>query len=113
MTLPAIQNTIRAVETLRELEYKKGKLKLIVNRYYDSDQISLREISEHVRLPIHWLVPYDSRVAISAANSGQTFESTDADSEAALSLLALAQHTAGVDIKNPTRRKRSILPWKR
>jgi len=113
MTLPAIQNTIRAVETLKELEYKKGKLKLIVNRYYESDQISLREISEHVRLPIYWLVPYDSRVAISAANSGQTFDSTDAESEAALSILALAQHTAGVDVKNPAKRKRSILPWKR
>lgn len=113
MTLPAIQNTIRVVETLRELDYKKGKLKLVINRYYESDQISLREVSEHVRLPIHWLVPYDSMVAISAANSGQTFDSTDPGSEASRSLAALAQHTSGVEVRSTGKKKRSILPWKR
>ena len=104
MTLPSIQNTIRAVETFHQLDYKKAKLKLIVNRYYDGDQISLREVSEHIQLPVFWVVPYDSPTAISAANSGQTLNDTDANSQASQSLLALAQQMAGIEVKKPKRK---------
>ncbi len=113
MTLPAVQSTIRAVETFKELDYKKGKLKLVINRYYDSDQISLREISEHVQLPVFWTVPYDSQVAIRTANSGQTFDETQPDSQAACSLIALAQTIAGVEIKERPKKKFSLFAKRR
>ena len=113
MTLPAIQHTIRAVEQFQELEYKKEKIKLVINRYYDTSQISLQEISEHVRLPVHWIVPYDSEVAIGAANSGQTLDAAGADSEVARSVVALAKHTAGIAAAEPKKKKLSLFSWKR
>jgi len=106
MTLPAIQNTIRAVQMFRELDYKKAKLKLVINRYYDSDQVSIQEVSEHVQIPVFWLIPYDSPLAISAANSGHTFTDVDAGSQAAQSMLALAQQIAGLDSTKPAKKKR-------
>ena len=96
MTLPAIHNTKRIVDVFRELEIKKSRLKLIVNRYYDSDQISLQELSNHIQLPIYWVIPYDSSVAIAAVNSGRAFDRVDEGSEAAMSLVALAQDTAAM-----------------
>jgi len=105
MLVPTIRNTIHAMEVMRQLDYGKDKVKLIVNRYYDSEQISLAEVQEHIQLPVHWVVPYDSPAAITSANAGQTFDETDPSSEVSLSLMALAQHTAGlvVEQKKPTR----------
>jgi pilus assembly protein CpaE len=105
MCLPTIHDTREAAELLGEFDYKKSEIKLIINRYYDSDEISLEEICEHLQLPAYWLVPYDSPVAIASVNSGRTFDEVDRNSEAARSLLALSQALAGVEI-SPPRKKR-------
>jgi pilus assembly protein CpaE len=113
MLLPTIRHTIRAVEVFRELEYKPDKLKFIVNRCYDSHQVSLDEIVEHVNLPLHWLIPYDSQVVITSLNSGQMLETADSDSHAARSLLALAQNVAGVAPRARPKKKRGLFSWAR
>jgi len=113
MVLPSIRNTIRALEIFYELEYKREKIKLVVNRFYDSDQVSLDEIVEHVNLPLHWLIPYDSQSAILSLNSGQMLQDSAPGSEAARSLLALAQHTAGIAPKPGRKKKRGLLSWAR
>ena len=113
MVLPSIRNTIRALEAFYELDYKRDKLRFIINRFYDSHQISLDEIVEHVNLPIHWLIPYDSEVAISSMNAGQMIDVTDPESQAAHSLVALAQHTAGLAPKERTKKRRGFLSWAR
>jgi pilus assembly protein CpaE len=113
MVLPAIRNTIQAVEVFHELDYKADKLKLVVNRFYDSDQISLDELVEHVGLPLHWLVPYDSRVVITSLNSGQMLEASDAESPATHSLMALAQNTAGITPSSAPKKRRGLFSWVR
>jgi len=113
MLLPTIRNSIHAVEVFHELEYKSEKLRFIVNRYYDSHQVSLDEIVEHVNLPLHWLVPYDSQVVITSLNSGQMLDVADADSPAARSLMALAQNTAGIPTAQRPKKKRGLLSWVR
>jgi pilus assembly protein CpaE len=113
MVVPSIRNTIRVLETLRELEYKEEKIKLIISKYYDSHQISLDEIGTHVGVPIYWLVPYDSPAAIAAMNSGDTIDAVDPDSQAGHSLVALAQTTAGIVPKARSKRKRVFWSWSR
>jgi pilus assembly protein CpaE len=113
MVLPSIRNTIRALEAFYELEYKRDKLKLVINRFYGSDQISLDEVVDHVNLPVHWLIPYDSELAITSINSGQMLDVTDPDSQAAHSLIALAQHTAGIAPKERPKKKRGLFSWAR
>jgi len=113
MLLPSVRNTIHAVEVFHELEYKPEKLKFIINRYYDSHQVSLDEIVDHVNLPLHWLVPYDSQVVITSLNSGQMLEVADADSPAARSLMALAQNTAGIPATQRPKKKRGLFSWAR
>ncbi|MFO8006383.1 MAG: hypothetical protein R6V05_01460 [Candidatus Brocadiia bacterium] len=113
MVLPSIRNTIRAVETFHELDYKTEKVRLIVNRFYDSDQVSLDEISEHISLPVHWLVPYSSEPVIASLNSGQPVDESAPDSQVALSLMSLAQHTAGVKPRPRRKKKRGLFSWAR
>jgi len=114
MVLLSIRNTIRALDTFKELEYSKDKVRLIVNRHYDSHQVSLDEIVKHVGLPVHWLVPYDSRSAIAALNSGQALELMNADSQAARSLISLARHTAGLaSSARASKKKRGFFSWSR
>ncbi len=112
MGLPGIRNTIRAVKMFQELEYDKSKLKLVVNRYYSDSQITLQEMAEHVGLPIYWLVPYDSRAAIEATNSGQTLADVDRNSPAAQSLTALGQELAGVPVAKPPKKK-ALFGWRK
>ena len=66
MVLPSIRNTIRALEMFYELEYKREKIKLVINRFYDSDQVTLDKIVQHVNLPLYWLIPYNSQRPSSA-----------------------------------------------
>lgn len=113
MALPSIRNTIHALELFKELDYKQDKLKLVINRFYDSDQVSLEEIVEHVKLPVFWVIPYDSEVVISSLNSGETLEAVDPDSGVARSLMALAQHMAGVTPRIKPKKKRGLFSWVR
>jgi len=113
MLLPTIRHTIRAVEVFHELEYKPEKIRFIVNRYYDSHQVSLDEVVQHVNLPLHWLIPYDSQVVITSLNSGQMLEVADSESPAARSLMALAQNTAGVAPRPRQKKKRGLFNWVR
>jgi pilus assembly protein CpaE len=99
MLLPAIHNTKRVTGLLEELEYSKSHLKLIINRFYESNEISVQEISEHVQLPVHWLIPYESSVAIEGANTGQMVDQIDRRSPLSRSLTALARDMAGLEIK--------------
>lgn len=104
MILPSIHNTQRAVEKLHELDYDNSTLKLVINRYYESNAISVGEISEHVGMPVHWLVPYDSAVTIEGANSGRIVDSVDRNCDLTRSLRALARATAGMEM--PARKKK-------
>ena len=114
MMLPTVRNTIRARELFKRLDYKKDKTKLVVNRYYDSDHISLQEIVQNVGLPIHWLVPYDSQVAIKAANAGKPIFEVAEDTDIARSLMDLARATAGLTVKTKRKKRRfSLLGWGR
>jgi pilus assembly protein CpaE len=113
MVLTSIRNTIRALEAFKELEYKRDKMRLIINRYYDSHQVSLEEIQRHVDLPIYWLIPYDTETAVKALNSGQTFDGADPDSDLAHSVVALAQHTIGVTPRGLERKKKGLFSWTR
>jgi pilus assembly protein CpaE len=112
MVLPAIRNAIQAVELFHELEYKSTKLKLIINRFYDSDQVSLDEIVEHVKLPLHWLIPYDSEVVITSLNSGDLLVEADHESRAAHSLMALAENTASLQPRK-REKKGGLFSWVR
>lgn len=112
MLLPTIHNTKRTIELLQELEYSKSKLKLIINRYYESDDISIEEISQHVQLPVYWLIPYDSPVAIQAANEGQTVDHIEGRGALARSLVALAQDMAGVEIRPKKKKKFGLFGWR-
>lgn len=108
MMLTTIHNTRRVAQMFRDLEFEKSKLKLVINRYYDSDQISLQEISQHMQLPIYWVIPNDAALATTAVNSGRIFEEVDADSQASQSLVALAREMAGVQEQKPTKKKFSL-----
>lgn len=103
MLLPTIHNTKRAADLFRELEYRKSKLKLIINRYYDCREISVEEISEHVQLPVYWLIPYESQLCIEAANAGHTVDQVNETNDLTRSLDALARSMAGLKIEKTKR----------
>ncbi len=113
MVLPSIRNTIRALETFYELEYPRDKIRLLINRFYDSDQVSLDEITEHVNLPLHWLIPYDTEAVVISLNSGQLLEESGPGSQVTQSLRALAQHTAGLSVRPKKKKKRRLFSWAR
>ena len=78
----------------------------------DDDVICILGKLTEAGLPIYWTVPYDSQIAITAVNAGRTFDEVDPSSEATYSLMALAQHTAGVNVERQKRRKFSLFSRK-
>jgi len=112
MLVPTIQNTKRTAEVFRDLGLPNSKLKLVINRYYDSSDVSLQQISEHVQLPVYWVIPYDSPVAIASANSGRTFDEVDARCDLSRSMAMLAQELAGVQSKEKGKKKFALFGHK-
>jgi pilus assembly protein CpaE len=112
LLFPTIRNTQKVLDTFQSLEYRKEKIKLVMNGYYKNDKVSLRDINSALKRPIFWLVPYDSLLARESIDAGVTVASINPGSDLAESLTTLAQHITGSPIKVQPKRRFSIFGFR-
>lgn len=70
INLPAIRNTQRCLDIFQRLEYRPEKIKLIVNRHMENDEISVSDVEEALGCEVYWKIPNDYATAMSAINKG-------------------------------------------
>lgn len=108
LLFPTIRNTQKVLDIFYSLEYKKEKIKLVLNAYYKNDKVSLRDINNALKLPVYWLIPYDSLLARESIDAGVTVASINPASDLAESLMTLAQHMCGVKVQLRQKKKFSL-----
>lgn len=68
--LPALRNTQRCLELFEKLGYDKEKIKIVVNRYMENDEIKEGDIEKVLSKDIYWKIPNNYFAIMSAINKG-------------------------------------------
>lgn len=68
--LPALRNTQRCLELFEKLGYDKEKIKIVVNRYMENDEIKEVDIEKVLSKDIYWKIPNNYFAIMSAINKG-------------------------------------------
>ena len=68
--LPALRNTQRCLELFEKLGYDREKIKIVVNRYMENDEIKEVDIEKVLSKDIYWKIPNNYFAIMSAINKG-------------------------------------------
>ena len=105
----SIHNSLLGLETLRELSYPEGRIRLILNATTPQNGIRPVKIEEALVRPLFWMVPYDQRLRL-GTQIGWPLVLSSATSPGARSILQLAHAIAGTEPKPML--KPSTAPWR-
>lgn len=80
VNLPAIRSTQRCMELFDRLGYKDEKIKLVLNRYMENEEIKTSDIEEVVKQKVYWKIPNNYLTMMSAINKGVPVNAINAES---------------------------------
>lgn len=68
--LPALRNSQRCLELFNKLGFDESKIKILLNRYMENDEISIKDVEKVIGKKIYWKVPNNYFTMMSAINKG-------------------------------------------
>lgn len=90
--LPALRNSQRCLELFDKLGYDKDKIKIVVNRYMENDEIKEADIEKVLSKEIYWKIPNNYFAIMSAINKGIPVSDVNDTTNVSQSYKKLAQH---------------------
>ena len=72
VNIPAIRNAQRCLNLFRSRRYPKDKVKIVVNRYMDNDEIKIEDIENTLAEKVYWKIPINYFTIMEAINKGIT-----------------------------------------
>lgn len=90
--LPALRNTQRCLELFERLGYDKEKVKIIINRYMENDEIKEADIEKVLSKKIYWKIPNNYFAIMTAINKGIPVSEINDSTNIARSYKDLAQY---------------------
>ncbi len=70
VNIPAIRNAQRCLTLFKSRHYPKDKVKVIVNRYMDGDEIKIEDVENTLDEKIYWKIPNNYFTIMEAINRG-------------------------------------------
>ena len=90
VNLPAIRNTQRCLELFEKLGYSKDKIKLVLNRYMENEEIKTIDIEETLKHKVYWKIPNNYLTMMSAINKGVPVQAINSESNIAKNYMEFA-----------------------
>lgn len=84
VNLPALRSTQRCMELFEKLGYNSEKIKLVLNRYMENEEIKTSDIEDVVKQKVYWKIPNNYLTMMSAINKGVPVNSINTDSNIAV-----------------------------
>ncbi len=84
VNLPAIRSTQRCMDLFNRLGYSSDKIKLVLNRYMENEDIKTSDIEEVVKQKVYWKIPNNYLTMMSAINKGVPVNEINSESNIAL-----------------------------
>lgn len=70
VNLPAVRNIQRCMNLFQKLNYPQDKIKLVLNRYMENEEIKTSDIEDVVNQKVFWKIPNNYLTMMSAINKG-------------------------------------------
>ncbi|MGE0199371.1 MAG: AAA family ATPase [Candidatus Melainabacteria bacterium] len=77
VNLPSIRSSQRLLGLFERLGYDKHKIKLVVNRYVNDDEITIDDVEDTLEHPVFWQFPNAYHVIMTAINRGIPIDKVD------------------------------------
>ncbi|MBE7705927.1 MAG: response regulator [Cyanobacteria bacterium SIG30] len=90
INVPSVRNCQRCLDLFNQLGYPKDKVKLIVNRYMENDEIKADEFENALKHNIYFKIPNNYFTIIASINKGVPVSDINPASNIALSFRELA-----------------------
>lgn len=90
VNIPAIRNCQRCLNLFASRRYPKDKIKIIINRYMENDDIKAEDIEIALNEKIYWKIPNNYFSIMEAINKGITVGELNNNSNIANSFMELA-----------------------
>ncbi|HEY5638769.1 MAG TPA: AAA family ATPase [Dehalococcoidia bacterium] len=90
----SINNSMAGLESLRQMSYPEGRIRLVMNVNSSEDGVRPAKIEEVLKREFFWSIPYDNRVRV-GSQIGKPAILASPDSPGSKSLLQLAQAVTG------------------
>lgn len=83
VNIPAIRNAQRCLNLFRSRKYPKDKVKIVINRYMENDEIKIEDIENTLGEKIYWKIPNNYFTIMDAINKGVSVSEINASSNIA------------------------------
>jgi pilus assembly protein CpaE len=90
VNLPSIRNAQRCLDLFNRLGYGSDKVKIVVNRYIEDDEIKIEDVEDVLNLPVFWKIPNNYFTVMSSINRGVPVSKVNPISNVAKSYRELA-----------------------
>lgn len=90
VNIPAIRNAQRCINLFRSRRYPKDRVKIIVNRYMENDEIKAEDIETTLGEKIYWKIPNNYFSIMESINKGVPVSDVNSNSNIANSFRDLA-----------------------
>ncbi len=70
VNLPAIRNAQRCLELFDRLGYSQDKVKIVLNRYMENEEIKTEDVEDVLNKKVYWKIPNNYFTIMSAINKG-------------------------------------------
>ena len=70
LNLPSVRNCQRCFDLFKRLWYQKDKVKLIINRYMENDEIKIEDVEDVLGHSVYYKIPNNYFTIINAINKG-------------------------------------------
>lgn len=80
VNIPAIRNAQRCLNLFRSRRYPADKVKIVVNRYMENDEIKIEDIENTLGEKVYWKVPNNYFTIMEAINKGASISEINPNS---------------------------------
>jgi pilus assembly protein CpaE len=100
LNVPCLFNTKKLLKSLSESNgASPDRIRLVINRYLDASDISLKDAEETIHKGIYWSIPNDYKTTMSAINQGKSVRQISPAAPVTKSIEGLAAALAGKEMK--------------
>lgn len=90
VNIPAIRNTQRCLNLFKSRRYPNNKIKIVLNRYMENEEISVEDIETTLGEKIYWKIPNNYFSVMESINKGVTVSEINSNSNIANNFKDLA-----------------------
>jgi pilus assembly protein CpaE len=102
--LPALRNTQKVLHLFDKLGYSKHKVRVVVNRHSNTDEIRIKNVEKVLRFNVFWSIPNDFKSIIESIQAGEPLTQRSRTIPLAKSFYEMSAQVLGIQLETKSRK---------